>query len=50
MLPAYEESFWYAAIFVIYLIVGLYFLLNILLANVFSMYKKRLEMKMEKRS
>ena len=50
MLPAYEKSFWYAAIFVIYLIVGLYFLLNILLANVFSMYKKRLEMKMEKRS
>ena len=50
MLPAYENSFWYASIFVIYLIVGLYFLLNILLANVFSMYKKRLEMKKETRS
>ena len=46
MLPAYERSFWYSSIFVLYLIVGLYFLLNILLANVFSMYKKRHEQKL----
>ena len=50
MLPAYEESYYYSIYFVIYLVFGLYFLLNILLANVFSMYKKRLELKQEKRS
>ena len=42
MLPAYNVSFWNSLFFISYLIIGLYFLLNILLANVFSMYKQRL--------
>lgn len=50
MLPSYERSYYYSAFFIIYLAFGLYFLLNILLANVFSMYKKRLEDKQERRS
>ena len=50
MLPSYEKSFYYSTYFIIYLAFGLYFLLNILLANVFSVYKKRLELKQEKRS
>ena len=45
MLPAYKQSYYYSIFFVVYLVFGLYFLLNILLANVFSMYKKRLELK-----
>ena len=49
MLPAYDESFFYSIFFVVYLVIGLYFFLNILLANVFSMYKKRLESKQEKK-
>ena len=43
MLPAYETGYFNSMIFVLYLIIGLYFFLNILLANVFSMYKRRLE-------
>ena len=42
MLPAYDDSFWNSLFFISYLIIGLYFFLNILLANVFSMYKQRL--------
>ena len=47
MLPAYQSSYYYTIFFVVYLILGLYLLLNILLANVFSMYKRRLEQKLE---
>ena len=43
MLPAYETDYFHSLIFVLYLIIGLYFFCNILLANVFSMYKRRLE-------
>ena len=50
MLPAYEKHYLYSIYFVVYLVVGLYFLLNILLANVFSMYKTRLELKLEKKT
>ena len=49
MLPAYQVSFYYTIFFVLYLVHGLYLLLNILLANIFSMYKKRLEQKLENR-
>ena len=45
MLPSYEKSYYYSIYFILYLFAGLYFLMNILLANVFSMYKKRLELK-----
>ena len=50
MLPAYEKHYLYSIFFVVYLVLGLYFLLNILLANVFSMYKTRLESKLEKKT
>ena len=43
MLPAYNTSYYYTIFFVIYLVLGLFLLLNILLANVFSMFKRRLE-------
>ena len=49
MLPAYEVSYYYTVFFVLYLVFGLYLLLNILLANIFSMYKRRLEQKLENR-
>ena len=49
MLPAYQSSFYYTGFFVSYLVIGLYLLLNILLANVFSMYKRNLEQKLENR-
>ena len=47
MLPAYNASYYYTIFFVIYLVFGLFLLLNILLANVFSMFKRRLEQKLE---
>ena len=43
MLPAYNKNYFYAWLFVIYLIVGLFLLLNMLLAKVFANYKKQLE-------
>ena len=49
MLPAYQASYYYTIFFVLYLVLGLYLLLNILLANVFSMYKRRLEQNLENR-
>ena len=50
MLPAYYAEFWNSLFFISYLVIGLYFFLNILLANVFSMYKQRLEQILENRS
>jgi len=38
MLAAYNVSFWSSMYFVIYLSLGLYLFLNLLLANVFSVY------------
>ena len=43
MLPAYESKYGYCAFFIIYLIIGVYFLLNLMLANVFANFKTRLE-------
>lgn len=43
MLPAYLNNFWVVLFFVLYLLVGLYFIISILIANVFSKYKGRLE-------
>ena len=45
MLPAYNVNFFYCFYFVIYLAFGLYLLLNLLLAKVFSNYRRRLEAK-----
>ena len=43
MLPAYNVSWIYTIIFIIYLSVGLYFFLNIILASVFNVFKGRVE-------
>jgi two pore calcium channel protein len=43
MLPAYFNSSYSVIFFIIYLVLGLYFLLNTLLATIFTNYKKRLE-------
>ena len=43
MLPAYHKNFFYCLFFVLYLTVGLFFLLNLMLASVFNKYKGRLE-------
>ena len=43
MLPAYDKNFWNCLIFISFLIIGLYFLSNVLLANVFSKFNKRLK-------
>ena len=36
MMPAVNDQFFYSLIFIIYLLFGLYFLFNILLANVYN--------------
>ena len=43
MLPAYDKNYWYMLYFISYLIIGLYFMLSFLLANVFIKFKERLE-------
>jgi len=43
MLPAYTQNYWNMLFFVSYLILGLYFLMSFLLANVFNKFKGRLE-------
>lgn len=49
MLPAYQVSWFYSLFFVSFLLFGLYFLLNLLLAKVFTNYKKTLESKADTR-
>lgn len=49
MLPAYYESSYSVIFFITYLILGLYFLLNTLLATIFTNYKKRLQARAAKR-
>ena len=43
MLPAYTVNYWNMLFFVSYLIIGLYFMMSFLLANVFNKFKERLE-------
>lgn len=43
MLPSYNDNYWYMLFFVSYLVMGLYFLMNFLLANVFIKFKNRLD-------
>ena len=50
MLPAYDVNFWNCLYFVLYLILGLYLFMNLLLANVFSVYRRRLEQTAEERA
>ena len=49
MLAAYDVSFWNSIYFVTYLMLGLYLLMNLLLANVFSVYQRRLAISTEER-
>lgn len=43
MLPSYKVSRWYAIFFVSFLIFGLFFFLNMLLAIFYNNYKDRIE-------
>ena len=43
MLPAYNVGWTQSLIFIIFLTVGLYFFLNIILASVFNVFKGRIE-------
>lgn len=47
MLPAYNDKRIYSLYFVFFLIIGLFFLMNVLLAVVYENYKKRIETKAE---
>ena len=38
MLPAYNVNFMYSIFFISYLMIGLYFLLSLLLANIFTKF------------
>ena len=42
MLPAYDVSYWWSFFFIAYLVIGLYCLLNFLLAQIFNNLSKRL--------
>ena len=42
MLPAYQANYFSMLFFVTYLLLGLYFLINLLVASVFNKYKGRL--------
>ena len=43
MLPAYEYNYVYCVFFITFLIIGVYFLSNLMLANVYMHFKIRLE-------
>lgn len=43
MLPAYYRNYWNALFFIGYMCFGLFFLTNILLANIFAQFRQRLE-------
>ena len=43
MLPAYEKNYWVIIFFLSFLIVGLFFIMSLLLANIFNKFRERLE-------
>lgn len=47
MLPSYNENYWSCLSFIGFLIVGLYFLMSILLANVYMKFKQRVQKQCE---
>jgi len=47
MLPAYYDSYWYCLFFLSFMFLGLYFLLNLLLATIFENYQTRVKEKFE---
>ena len=50
MLPAYNVSYLYSIFFISYLMIGLYLLLNLLLANIFTKFTQRLESRAKERT
>ena len=42
MLPAYEVNFLYSIFFIVFLLIGVFFLFNMLLASIYSKFKERL--------
>jgi len=50
MLPAYDQYFWNSLYFISFMIVGFYLILNLLLANIFSVYQRRLGQKTDERA
>ena len=48
MLPAYDRQYWNMVFFVSYLIIGLYLMMNFLLATVYNQFKQRLERRHQK--
>lgn len=49
MLPAYNENRWYCLFFVFYMMIGMFFLMNVLLATVFENYKRHILERAEKK-
>ena len=43
MLPAYEKRYSYWLFFMIFICAGMYFLMNLLLANIYSKFRTRIE-------
>ena len=43
MLEAYNTSTWYTIFFIIFVIFGVFFLMNVLLAVIFDNYKRRVQ-------
>lgn len=50
MLPAYNTNRWACLYFIFFLMMGLYFLQNVLLATIFDNYKKRVQEKFDLKS
>ena len=44
MLLSYYDSTWYTIYFLIFVVVGIFFLQNVLLAVIFDNYKRRIEL------
>ena len=43
MLPAYEDRYIYCGFFILFILSGMFFLMNLLLANIYNKFKERLE-------
>ena len=43
MLPAYEKRYIYSFFFILFILSGMFFLMNLLLANIYNKFKERLE-------
>lgn len=43
MLPAYETNWFWSIFFIVFMLIGVFFLFNVLLASVYGKFKERLE-------